>query len=68
MFFDTDKCFLLPTAMPTVQKLKQLYDDYPGSTVLVVGHTDASGGAAYNDLLSLERAESVIAFDHRARP
>jgi len=33
--------------------------DYPDSVVQVVGHTDSTGSYAYNDALSLRRAQSV---------
>lgn len=62
MFFDTNKCFLLPTALSTIRNLVGLYESHPESHLLVVGHTDASGDAAYNDTLSLERAEAVVAY------
>jgi outer membrane protein OmpA-like peptidoglycan-associated protein len=62
MFFDTNKNFLLPTAISAVRKVKRLYDDNPGSKLLVVGHTDTSGQAGYNDKLSLERADSVAQY------
>ncbi|MFX0542108.1 OmpA family protein [Roseovarius sp. S4756] len=35
--------------------------NYPGSTVQVIGHTDNSGSAAYNQSLSERRANSVAA-------
>jgi outer membrane protein OmpA-like peptidoglycan-associated protein len=62
MFFNTNKTFLLPTALPSVKKLGQIYEDNTPSQLLVVGHADTAGGADYNDKLSLERAESTIAF------
>ncbi len=62
MYFDTNKSFLLPTAMPGIRGIKQLYDQHPSSHLLVVGHTDTTGDPWYNDPLSLERADSVAAF------
>ncbi len=62
MYFDTNKCFLLPKALTDIKKLKQLYDRYPDSAILVVGHTDLSGDPSYNDPLSLERADSAAAY------
>ena len=62
LYFDTSKCFLLPTALSDIKKLKRLYDDYPDSAVLVVGHTDKTADPSYNDPLSLERADSVAAY------
>lgn len=57
--FDSNKCFLLPTAMPSVRQLRALYDAHDGAELLLVGHTDTSGSPSYNDPLSLERAEAV---------
>ncbi|MEO7033657.1 MAG: OmpA family protein, partial [Polyangiaceae bacterium] len=62
MFFDTNKAFLLPTALPAVQKLRELYTDNLPSHLLVVGHADTKGSPAYNDKLSLERAEATTSF------
>jgi len=62
MYFDLNKCFLLPTAMVGIRGIKKLYDENPGSKLLVVGHTDTLSGAWYNDPLSVERAESVAAY------
>ena len=42
-FFDTNKCFLLPSAMTGIRKLVEVYDKHPNGEMLVVGHTDTSG-------------------------
>lgn len=62
MFFDTNKCFLLPTAMNGIRRLVQVYNAAPEGEILVVGHTDTTGDPSYNDPLSLERAEAVVAY------
>lgn len=62
MFFDLDKCFLLPSAMDGIRGIKNQYDQHPGNNLLVVGHTDTSGQDAYNLQLSLERADAVAAY------
>jgi hypothetical protein len=36
-----------------------MYGEHPKAKLLAVGHTDAAGKPAYNDALSLERAEAV---------
>ena len=62
ILFETDKTFLLPSAMPGIRRLKQLYDQQAGKTVLVSGHADRAGAAAHNLVLSGERAQAVSAF------
>jgi outer membrane protein OmpA-like peptidoglycan-associated protein len=62
LLFDTSKSFLLPSALPPLQRLKRLYDSNPDSALLIVGHTDTTGDTDYNDPLSLERAKTTQAF------
>jgi outer membrane protein OmpA-like peptidoglycan-associated protein len=52
----------LPTALPSVLKLRRLYGENAPCQLLVVGHADTRGGPAFNDKLSLERAEATIAY------
>lgn len=40
-------------------KAAQCINDYPGNTVIIEGHTDSSGAAAYNLKLSGQRADAV---------
>ncbi len=60
--FETDKTFLLPTAMPGIKQLVVIYKSFGASSALVVGHTDTVGKADYNRGLSEERAASIAAF------
>ena len=60
--FDTDKSFLLPPSMPGIRNIKSYYDQHPGLTVLVNGHTDLVGSLEWNRDLSLERAKTTAAF------
>jgi outer membrane protein OmpA-like peptidoglycan-associated protein len=62
LIFETNKSFVLPTALPDLKGLRALSDEDPDSELLIVGHTDTSADAATNDPLSLERAESVVAY------
>ncbi|MFN0063375.1 MAG: HET-C-related protein [Myxococcaceae bacterium] len=62
MFFDLNKCFLLPAAMNGIRELKRQFDATPGRKLLIVGHADTSGKDDYNLTLSLERADAVSAF------
>lgn len=62
MYFDTERCFLLPTAVPSLKKLVDLCKVYANAEILVVGHTDTSGKESYNLSLSAERADSMRAY------
>ncbi len=62
MFFATNKCFLLPSAMNGIRKVVQAYTNLGEGEALVVGHTDTTGEPNYNDPLSLERARAVVAY------
>ena len=59
---NTDKTFLLPSAMTGIRRLAQLYDQHLAKTVLVSGHTDRAGDTVHNLALSVERAQAVAAF------
>jgi outer membrane protein OmpA-like peptidoglycan-associated protein len=64
--FDTDKTFLLPSAMVGIRQLVKLFKSFEGLLAVVDGHTDKQlkPGASQevNRTLSVERAESVKAF------
>jgi outer membrane protein OmpA-like peptidoglycan-associated protein len=62
MLFESDKTFVLPSAMAGIRELKQVYDQHAGKTVLVSGHADRAGTTTHNLALSIERAEAVAAF------
>lgn len=60
MFFDTEKCFLLPVAIPGLRRVVQIHEENPSAKILIVGHTDTAGKDEYNLKLSLERAQAVL--------
>ncbi|MFL5343755.1 MAG: OmpA family protein [Hyalangium sp.] len=62
LHFESDKTFLLPSAMSGLRQLRRLYDEHPGAAVLVSGHADTSGAAEHNLHLSEARAQAVAAF------
>ncbi len=59
VLFDFDQAQLLPDAAPSIAKAAELIRSYPEAPLTVVGHTDAKGTDAYNDALSLRRAQAV---------
>jgi outer membrane protein OmpA-like peptidoglycan-associated protein len=62
--FDYDSANINARALPTLVNLGRALSnpDLKGTVFLVGGHTDASGGDAYNQNLSERRAESVKRF------
>ncbi len=62
MYFDANKCFLLPTAIASLKRLVQIYELHLDSELLIVGHTDTAGSEAFNLDLSADRAEAMRAY------
>ncbi len=59
ILFATDSAALQPTLRNDLYTLASSLNRYPDTTVVVVGHTDNTGSAAYNQSLSERRANSV---------
>lgn len=62
--FEFDSARLQPASLPLLEKLAEAMKT-PRLLEMkfqVEGHTDAKGGAQYNEALSLRRAQSVVAF------
>jgi outer membrane protein OmpA-like peptidoglycan-associated protein len=57
--FDTNLYNITNSSDVLLTKLANILKEYPDTNVLVVGHTDSSGPAAYNMTLSEKRAYSV---------
>ena len=57
--FRTDSSTVDPSFRPALRAVSESLRQHPNSTVLVVGHTDTIGTAAYNKQLSEERAMAV---------
>lgn len=59
VLFDFDKAQLRADAAASIGKAAELIRSYPQAPITVIGHTDAKGAEAYNDALSLRRAQAV---------
>lgn len=59
ILFDFDSAALRPTARTSLSELAASLADFEGAEVLVVGHTDSNGPAAYNQRLSERRASAA---------
>ncbi|MDR3096074.1 MAG: OmpA family protein [Paraburkholderia sp.] len=59
VLFDFDKASIQPSAEPTLQDILRVIKSIPAGTVVIEGHTDSKGTAAYNQDLSFRRAKAV---------
>ncbi|MDX1772833.1 OmpA family protein [Oceanihabitans sediminis] len=59
VYFDTEKYNINAASQQTLNKLVNVFKEYPDTNILVVGHTDSSGPEAYNMTLSKNRAYAV---------
>ncbi|MBQ4914997.1 OmpA family protein [Maribacter sp. MMG018] len=59
VYFDTNKSDVKGTSAATLNKLADIFKEYPNSNILVEGHTDSAGSDEYNMTLSKQRAQSV---------
>ncbi|WP_173346113.1 OmpA family protein [Pseudoduganella dura] len=59
--FDTDKAALREDGKPTVAEIARLLKDNRGLKISVEGHTDNSGDARRNKILSEQRAAAIVA-------
>jgi len=63
IFFETNRAKLRPESFPVLTEVARLLRRRPDlGRVRVEGHTDSKGGAKHNELLSAQRAESVVLF------
>jgi outer membrane protein OmpA-like peptidoglycan-associated protein len=62
VFFDFDSDELKPESVSSLRRLHRFLLVNPKVQILISGHTDNIGTAAYNRALSLRRAQSVQAY------
>lgn len=62
VLFDFDKATIRPDAAQALARLATVIRGFPSARVMLEGHTDAKGNDAYNQSLSLRRAEAVKAW------
>ena len=59
ILFDTGSAVLSEKAQKTLIDLNRVLKKYPENIIVVQGHTDSTGTAAYNQTLSEQRAKAV---------
>lgn len=57
--FEYNKSSLTAAAQDNLNKVVKIFNEYPQTDILIVGHTDNVGSQEYNQPLSLKRAKSV---------
>jgi outer membrane protein OmpA-like peptidoglycan-associated protein len=62
LLYDFDSDVVRPEARKNLQALAASLHKYPGSDLLIVGHTDRLGPASYNQTLSERRAAAAASF------
>lgn len=59
VYFDTNKYNINTASQQSLNKLINVFKEYPDTNILVVGHTDSQGSEEYNMTLSKNRAYAV---------
>ena len=59
VLFDFDKADILPKATPVLSQVADLVRQKAKGGVRIEGHTDGKGSPAYNQVLSVRRADAV---------
>ncbi|MCE5262841.1 MAG: OmpA family protein [Deltaproteobacteria bacterium] len=59
LYFIADRNELTPESKPIMDQIRMELSRRPFPEIVVIGHTDSVGAAAYNDALSLKRAETM---------
>lgn len=62
IFFETDKADLKEGSMDGLKKILMLLMQHPSYSVLIEGHTDSTGTASHNKILSTRRAEAILRY------
>jgi outer membrane protein OmpA-like peptidoglycan-associated protein len=59
VLFDVNSSALRSASRDSLRQMASVFQQYPNTTISVQGHTDSTGTAAYNQRLSVRRADSV---------
>ena len=62
ILFDVNKSTLKSETVGPLSEFAQVVNEFNDTTLFVEGHTDSSGAAEYNQVLSEKRADSVVGF------
>jgi outer membrane protein OmpA-like peptidoglycan-associated protein len=62
LLYDFDSDVVKPAARENLRALAASLEKYPGSDLLILGHTDSVGTAEYNKRLSVRRADAAAEY------
>jgi outer membrane protein OmpA-like peptidoglycan-associated protein len=62
VLFDFNSAALRSASRTSLREMADVFERYPDTTIVVEGHTDSTGSAAYNQRLSQRRAASVESY------
>ncbi len=62
VYYDFDEYYLRPDALEELGNLLKIMRQNPNVTILLESHTDSNGTEPYNDVLSNNRARSVVKY------
>lgn len=62
ILYDFDSSVLRPEARENLANLAASLDKYPGTNLLIAGHTDSVGTNSYNQTLSQRRAQAAASY------
>jgi outer membrane protein OmpA-like peptidoglycan-associated protein len=62
MLFDTDKTFMLPSALNSIRVLKKIWAAHKDVQAVIDGHADRAGSPGHNQKLSERRAEAIQSY------
>ena len=62
VLFDYNSTALRSASRSALQEMADVFQNYPDTTIIVEGHADSTGSAAYNQRLSERRADSVAGY------
>ncbi len=62
VLFDYNSAGLRPASRESLREMANVFEQYPHTTIAVLGFTDSTGSASYNERLSERRAGSVASY------
>ncbi|WP_353778332.1 OmpA family protein [Winogradskyella sp. 3972H.M.0a.05] len=60
ILFDNDSYFIKPSSYSAIDRIVSMMNDNPGVSIQIEGHTDSNGSKESNQILSENRAKSVM--------